>query len=119
MCVEKSGGGIGERLEVAAGGADGAQAADEFDAHALFHLLSLAQQDRADLPGAADVGATAGVQVEVADVDETQLFAHRRRNLADSHGARFVGSGEANFDRTVFGDDLVGQALGSFQLLGG
>ena len=33
--------------------------------------------------------------------------------------ARFVGRGEANLDRTVFGDDLVRQRLGRFQLLGG
>ncbi len=65
--AEKTRAGVGERLEVAAGDAHGAQSADELHAHALLHLLGLAQQDRANLPGAADVGSAAGVQVEVAE----------------------------------------------------
>ena len=115
--MENDGSGVGQGLEVAASGDDCTQTADEFHAHTLLHLFGLAQQYGANLPGAADVGASAGVQVEVADVDEAQLFADGGRNLADSHGARFVGSGEANLDGTVFGDDFVRQPLGGFNLL--
>src|ERR1017187_10494571 len=60
--------------------------------------------------------ATAGVQIEIANVDETQLLAHCRRNLANPHASRFLGSSETNLQRTIFGDDLVGQPLGGFQL---
>ncbi len=99
MWVENSRGSLGQRLEVAPRRRDRAQAADELHPHTLPHLLGLAQQDGADLPGAAHVRPAAGVQVEVADVDEAQLLALGGRNFAHAHGARFVGRGEANLDR--------------------
>ncbi len=97
---------------------DRAQPADKFHAHALLHLLGLAQQDAANLAGAAHVRSAASVQVEVADVDQPQLLALGGRNFAHAHGARFVRRGEANLHRTVFRDDLVGQPLGRLQWLG-
>src|SRR5271165_5680923 len=100
-------GSVGEGLEVAAGGADGAETTDEFDTRPLFHFFRFAQEDCADLSGTVDVGATTGVQVEVANINQSQLFANCRRNLADSHSPRLVGSSEADLDGTVLGDDLV------------
>ena len=39
-------------------------------------------------------------------------------NLAHAHRARFIGRGEANFHRTVFGDDFVRQPLGGCNCFG-
>ena len=58
---------FGQRLEVMPGRGHRAQSADELDAHTLLYFLGFAQQDGADLSGAADVRATAGVQVEVTE----------------------------------------------------
>ncbi len=71
--------GFRQRLEVASGRGDRAHPADELDASALPHLLGFAQQDGADLAGAAHVRTAAGVQVEVADVDQAQLLALGRQ----------------------------------------
>ena len=46
-----------------------------------------------------------------SNVDQPQLLALRRRNLAHAHGSRFVRVSEANRNRTVLEDDLVGQLL--------
>src|ERR1035441_7135663 len=49
--------------------------------------------------------ATAGVQIEIANVDEPQLLAHCRRNLANPHASRFLGSSETNLQRTIIAED--------------
>src|SRR5208283_5726368 len=64
-----------EGFEITPCGADGAQATDKFHANALLHLLGSAQQDAANLAGAAHMGSAAGVQIEIADVDQAQLLA--------------------------------------------
>ena len=47
-----------------------AKTADEFDAHALADFFGAADVQTADLAGAPNMGATAGVKVEVGDADE-------------------------------------------------
>src|SRR6185437_3949818 len=59
---ESAGDGVEEGVVVASG-ADGAEAADELDAPALADFFDAAQQDCADLAGAADVRAAAGVEL--------------------------------------------------------
>ena len=104
---------FGQGLEIVPRRADRAQAADEFHAHSLFHLFGLAQQDRTNLPCTAHVSAAAGVEVEVANVDQTQPLAFSSRNLPDAHGSCLLRSSEANLHRTILGDDLIRQSLGS------
>src|SRR6185437_6206087 len=53
---ESAGDGVEESV-VAAGGADSTEAADELDAPALADFFDAAQQDCADLAGAADMRA--------------------------------------------------------------
>ena len=109
---------FGEGLEIAARSADGAQSADKLHANALLHFLRLAHQNAANLTGAAHVGSATGVQIKIADIDESQLVALSRRDFADTHCPRFIRRRKANLDRTIFRDDLVGQYFGRFQLLG-
>ncbi len=64
------------------------------------------------------MGTAAGIQVEVLDINEPQLGALRRRNLAHAHGPRFIGGGKANSHRPVVEDNFVGQLLGRRDLRG-
>src|SRR6202022_4340025 len=61
----KQRGGIAERGEVAAGGGDGALAADEPNAPSLPALFRLAHQIAADLSGGPDMRSAACSEVEV------------------------------------------------------
>ena len=119
MCVENSAAASVSVSKSRRAVATARSPADELDAHALPHFFCFAQQDRADLSGAAHVGSATGVQVEVADVDQPQLLALGRRNFAHAHGARFVWRGKTNLDRAVFGDDLVRQRLGGSRFVSG
>src|SRR5208337_4997044 len=107
-----------ESLEITARNADGAQSADKLHANALLHLLRLAHQKAANLTGAAHVSSATSVQIKIAHIDKSQLVALSRRNFADTHCPRFIRRSKANFDRTIFRDDLVGKHLSRFQLLG-
>ena len=62
------------------------------------------------------MSSSAGVQIEVADVDQSQLIA-LGRNLAHAHTVRLFQCDKANLHRTIFGNNFVGQALRSLQLL--
>ena len=108
---------LGQSLKVFPRYGDRAQTTNELHAHSLFHLLGLAQKNRAYLACAVHVGSAACVQVKVANVDQTQLFASRWRNLADSHGLRFFRRGVANLDGTFFGDNFIRETFSSVELL--
>ena len=64
-----------------------------------------------------DVRAAAGSEVEVANVDQAQFVAFGGRQFAQAELPCFVARHEADVDRAVLEDDLVGQALGGFDLL--
>src|SRR5581483_9881227 len=91
-------------------------AANELDADSLPHLLNFAHQNAADLPGARDVCAAAGGEVEVADINQPD-FAFALRQLAQAERARFVKRNEANLDRAVLHYNLVAEPLGGNRLL--
>jgi len=115
----KKSGGFGEGREIAAGGGDGALAGNEFDAVSLANFFGLAEEEAGDLSGVGDVGATAGSEVEVADVDEAEVVAFGGRKFAEPELRGFVASDVADFDRAVFEDDFVGEAFGGFDLIFG
>ena len=90
---------------------DRAQSADELHAHALLHFFGLAQQDAANLTGAAHVCSAAGVQIEVANIDQAQLVALVPAGIlrtpsvrASSAVAKRISTG------SIFGDDLGSRA---------
>ena len=56
-------------------------------------------------------------EVEVANVDQAQFVALGGRKFAQAELPCFVAGHEADVDRAVLQDDLVGQALGGFDLL--
>ncbi len=63
------------------GGRNRAITAHKLDPETGLHLFGFAQQHRPNLPGAMHVGASAGSQVEVANINEPQLFPFQRRQL--------------------------------------
>src|SRR5580704_16810070 len=66
---------FGQRLQVMAGGGDGAQSTNKLYSHTLLYFLGVTQQNGSDLSRAADMRATTGVQVEVANIDQPQFLA--------------------------------------------
>ena len=59
---------------------------------------------------------SAGIQIEIANVDQAQILALGGRDLAYAHGARLIRRGETNLHSPVFCDDFVGQSLHRQQL---
>ncbi len=116
---EGAGDGVEEGV-VAAGGADGAEAADEFDAPAVADFFHAAEQDRADLAGAADVGAAAGVELDALHLNDSE-GAFARWELAEvSAGEHLVGEGAVDpvgEERAVFVDDAVGELFDAAEVV--
>ncbi len=109
-------GGLGEDLEILAGGAQGADAADELDAHSLLDLFHLAELNVADLPGGKYMSTAAGAEVDAADFDQAQSVMRGFGNLADPDLARLLWRSLVHQNLSVFPDELVGVALGLLEL---
>ncbi len=85
--------------------------------HPCLHFLDLAQQDAANLAGASDVRTAASGKIEIAHLNQPQLVALRRRQLAQTQFSSFFLGHETNLDGTVLGNHFVRQKLGGFHLL--
>ena len=77
----------------------------------------LRSKTAADLSGLAHVRATAGGEVEVADVDEAELVALGGRKFAQAECSGFIAGHKADFDRAILEHDFVGESLGGFDLI--
>lgn len=106
----ESGGELAEDGGGVAGGVDGAEAADKFDASAAADFLSTAQEQAADLAGGTDVGSTAGIAVDAVNLDEADVagaLGQLAQFTGDEHGLGFGAGDVAAGDAAVFRDDFV------------
>ena len=73
--------------------------------------------NRTDLPARADVSSAARRQIEIRDLDQTQIVALRGRQFAQAKLLRFRARNIANPHRAVLKHNLIGPLLGSGNLL--
>src|SRR5260370_32739638 len=65
------------------------------------------------------MSASAGSQIEVADVDQAEFVAFGGRQFAQDQFFGFAAGDEADVYGAILKDDLVGEPLGGFDLLFG
>ena len=110
----KQGGDTGEEIGVVARGGFGAATADEFDAPVLTDSPAAAKQNHTDLPGMANVSATAGLQVDAGDFDGAKN-ADAFDLFADTQFGELLGGAVANSNFAIFEDNGIGGASCAFQ----
>jgi len=113
----KERGSFGKSRKIATSSDDGALSGNELDPISLADFFELAQQHAGDLAGVGDVGATAGGEIEAADVDEAELVPLGGWKFAQPEACGFVATHEADVNGPIFEDDVVGQAFGGFDLI--
>src|ERR1700731_1869679 len=103
-----------QELKVAPGKAFRAAPADKFDAPILADFRAAADQEHADLAGALDVGAAAGLQISRLYFDGPQdavpldFFSH-------AESRQLVRGTVAHVDRTILEDNLICSSLGALE----
>jgi hypothetical protein len=107
-------GGLLEEREIAACHAASALATKEFDAPVLAHFVAAANEQAADLAGAADVSAAAGLEIGSGDFNGAEC-AFALDFLADAESRQLVAGAIANGDGAILEDDGVGGAFGAFE----
>src|SRR5712692_8177322 len=96
---------------------DGSLSADELHTPSLTNFLYLAQQDASNLSRHAYVRAAAGRQIEIVNVNQTQLVFLYRRYLAQPEIARLCQRDETDIHLPVFQDYFIRQVLGGDHML--
>src|SRR6266853_5367882 len=91
--------------------------ANKLHSCSLPRLLGFPQQNRTDLPARADVRSATSRQIELVNLDQTQLVMLLRRQFTQAELLGFRARNIANRHRTVLKHNLICSLLGPGNLL--